>query len=72
MNQRQEAAIRRLNVAMVGLRRVGLALAGVDDRLIVFDYNEFLTIAQGRGPAEVINSMYYVTTDAPYVDSGAT
>lgn len=75
MNNRQLAAIRKVEEAMVELEASGLILAGIDTDLLVFSKRQYYSIAEGRfghSPAEVINELDYQVIECPYLDSGGT
>lgn len=72
MNKKQQRAIVAINRAMAMAKRAGLALAGVDDNLMIFSEKQFYRVSEGRGPSEVINELDAEFIDAPYIDSGGT
>jgi hypothetical protein len=71
MNKQQLAAIERVKRALANAERVGLAFAGVDDTLTIFDRAEFDRISAGRGPAEVVNELSDYDS-IPIIDSGSS
>ena len=79
MNNRQKAAIRKAEEAMEELKSAGLALAGVDNGLLVFSRRQYDKVAAKNlnygnlpSPSEIINELEYEVINCPYMDGGAT
>lgn len=65
MIPKQLIAIRKVEAAMRDLKNAGLAVAGLEDKLITFERKE---LSRNYSIAEIFSDLDYVIIKCPYVD----